>query len=69
MPKKKRTTARRYRCDVCDLRFKVNAEALQADRAITCPRCRVPFVQPVARKRGRGDALRQLTVYRGLACG
>lgn len=60
---------RNYRCDVCDLRFKVDAEAQHDERAITCPRCRVPFVQPVARKRRRGDALRQLTVYRGLACG
>ncbi|MDD5087412.1 MAG: hypothetical protein PHI18_01260 [bacterium] len=44
---------RGYICDVCGKRFRVNAAAEDSEREITCPRCRVPFVRPVGKRRGR----------------
>jgi hypothetical protein len=42
-----------FSCDICGNRFPVAADAA-ADpvREILCPRCRTPFVRPVARRRG-----------------
>jgi len=60
---------RQYSCDVCGKRFRVSTTGKEQDEQITCPRCRVPFVRPLARKGRKTDALRQITLYHGLSCG
>ncbi|MFZ5433226.1 MAG: hypothetical protein ACOZB3_05560 [Calditrichota bacterium] len=58
-----------YVCDVCGLRFEVSAGQAAQVEPLHCPRCRVTLVRPVLRKGQRADAVRQMTLYRGLACG
>ncbi|MBU0509986.1 hypothetical protein KKH27_14275 [bacterium] len=66
---RKKATSRTYSCDVCSLQFRVTALQESGEQEISCPRCRTPFVRPVERTNRKSDALRQLTLYRGLACG
>ena len=38
-------------CDVCSLRFRAAPPADDGEHQTICPRCRSPFVRPVAQKR------------------